>query len=180
MKLSKRHAHWIAFIESFPYVIKCKLAKLNIVANALSRHYSLLTALDAKLLDLELMKELYNQDVDFVDVYASCMKSGLDKYFVHDGFLFYLHKVCIPHGSIRDLLIKKSHGGGLMGHFGVSKTLVVLQEHFHWPHMRKDVEQVVRQCIVCHRAKSKVNSNGLYTPLLIPNHPWADLSMDFV
>ena len=99
---------------------------------------------------------------------------------MHDGFLFYLTKLCIPRDSIRDLLVRESHSGGLMGHFGVSKTLAILQEHFYWPHIRKDVERIVGGCGVCHKAKSQVNPNGLYTPLPIPNQPWVDISMDFV
>nr|KYP49453.1 Transposon Ty3-G Gag-Pol polyprotein [Cajanus cajan] len=35
-------------------------------------------------------------------------------------------KLCIPQGSIRKLLVKESHEGGLMGHFGVDKALFVL------------------------------------------------------
>ena len=27
-----------------------------------------------------------------------------------------------------------------MGHFGVAKTLGVLQEHFYWPHMKRDCD----------------------------------------
>ena len=29
---------------------------------------------------------------------------------------------------------------GLMGHFGVAKTLDVLYEHFHWPKMKMDMQ----------------------------------------
>uniref|UniRef100_A0A1J3GDV5 RNA-directed DNA polymerase n=1 Tax=Noccaea caerulescens TaxID=107243 RepID=A0A1J3GDV5_NOCCA len=36
-KLNKRHAKWIEFIETFPYVIKYKKCKDNVVADALSR-----------------------------------------------------------------------------------------------------------------------------------------------
>ncbi|XP_071902594.1 uncharacterized protein [Coffea arabica] len=36
-KLHKRHAKWIAFIDSFPYIIKYKKGKDNVVADALSR-----------------------------------------------------------------------------------------------------------------------------------------------
>ena len=46
--------------------------------------------------------------------------------------------------------------------------------------MRKDVERIVGGCGVCHKAKSWVNPNGLYTPLPIPNQPWVDIFMDFV
>jgi hypothetical protein len=40
-KLSGRHAKWVEFIETFPYVIKYKQEKENIVADALSRMYVL-------------------------------------------------------------------------------------------------------------------------------------------
>ena len=43
---------------------------------------------------------------------------------------------------MRELLVKEAHSGGLMGHFGVAKTLDVLIEHFFWPNMRKDVENL--------------------------------------
>nr|XP_027082275.1 uncharacterized protein LOC113704586 [Coffea arabica] len=72
-KLSKRHARWVAFIDSFAFVIKYKVGKTNVVADALSR--------------------------------------------------------------------REAHGGGLMGHFGVAKTLSILQEHFYWPRMKRDVER---------------------------------------
>ncbi|XP_057985307.1 uncharacterized protein LOC131170265 [Hevea brasiliensis] len=36
-KLNKRHAKWVEFLESFPYVIKYKKGHSNIVADALSR-----------------------------------------------------------------------------------------------------------------------------------------------
>ncbi|XP_071914045.1 uncharacterized protein [Coffea arabica] len=111
-KLSKRHARWVAFIDSFVFVIKYKVGKTNVVADALSR--------------------------------------------------------------------REAHGGGLMGHFGVAKTLSILQEHFYWPRMKRDVERHTQRCVTCHQAKSKVHPYGLYTPLPIPHEPWVDLSMDFV
>ncbi|GLU12626.1 hypothetical protein SLE2022_292900 [Rubroshorea leprosula] len=36
-KLNRRHVKWVEFLETFPYVIKYKQGKENIVANALSR-----------------------------------------------------------------------------------------------------------------------------------------------
>jgi hypothetical protein len=80
---------------------------------------------------------------------------------------------------MRELLVQESHGGGLMGRFGVSKTLDILQDHFYWPHMKRDVERICGRCVTCRQAKSKVQPNGLYT-LPIPNEAWTDISMDFV
>jgi hypothetical protein len=42
------------------------------------------------------------------------------------------------------------------------------------------VERLVRRCVTCHKAKSKLKPYGLYTPLPISNNPWEDISMDFV
>jgi hypothetical protein len=35
-RLNKRHAKWVEFIETFPYVIRYKQGKENVVADALS------------------------------------------------------------------------------------------------------------------------------------------------
>ena len=46
----------------FPYVIRYKQGKENVVADALSRRYALLSTLDVKLLGFEHIKELYAED----------------------------------------------------------------------------------------------------------------------
>ncbi|XP_071923174.1 uncharacterized protein [Coffea arabica] len=81
-KLNKRHVRWIAFIETLPYVIKYKVGKTNVVADALSRRHSLLTQLDAKLLGFELLKELYSNDPDFSGIYDSCGSASQGKHTV--------------------------------------------------------------------------------------------------
>ncbi|XP_073526327.1 uncharacterized protein [Phyllobates terribilis] len=135
-KLDRRHGRWMEFIETFPYIIKYKKGKDNVVADALSRR--------------------------------------------HEGFLFKVDRVCIPKCSLRLLLVEESHKGGLMGHFGRDKTHAILSSHFFWPHMLKDVEHMLKRCIECLKAKSKVKPQGLYSPLPIPSAPWLDISMDFI
>ncbi|PKI58776.1 hypothetical protein CRG98_020835 [Punica granatum] len=48
-----------------------------------------------------------------------------------------------------------------MGHFGVTKTIAILQEHFYSPHMKIDVEKIC----------------GRYVTW---SEPWIDISMNFV
>ncbi|XP_035539637.1 uncharacterized protein LOC109000794 [Juglans regia] len=179
-RLNKRHAKWVEFIKIFPYVIRYKQGKENVVADALSRRYALLSILDTKMLGFEYIKELYAQDSDFGDVFNACEKMVFGKFYRYDGFLFRENKLCLPICSLRELLVREAHGGGLMGHFGVAKTLGILHEHFFWPHMKRDVERICEKCITCKQAKSKLKSHGLYTPLPIPSEPWTDISMDFV
>jgi len=132
-KLNHRHAKWVEFIETFPYVIKYKQGKDNVVVDALSRRYNLFTSLRAKILGFEHIQELYRDDHDFGIIYASCLtKTAVDDYYVFHEFLFKKSMLCIPKFSIRDLLVKEAHGGGLMGHFGINKTYNMLHEHFFW------------------------------------------------
>ena len=132
------------------------------------------------MLGFEHIKELYPLDQDFSEEYASYKKAAHDKFFRHEGFLFRENRLCILNCSIQNLLVSESHGGGLIGHFGVAKILGVFQEHFHWPHMKRDVERICGRCITCRQDKSQMKPHDLYTPLPIPSEPWVDLSMDFV
>jgi hypothetical protein len=86
----------------------------------------------------------------------------------------------VPNSSVRLLLLQESHGVGLTGHFGQKKTYELLSDHFYWPKMRRDVIRFVERCVTCHKAKSKLNPHGLYTPLPAPKIPWEDISMDFI
>jgi hypothetical protein len=71
-KLNHRHAKWVEFIETFPYVVKYKKGKKNIVVDALSRKKVLLNQLDVKVPGLEHIKELYYANHEFSKPYAKC------------------------------------------------------------------------------------------------------------
>jgi len=49
-KLNKRHAKWVEFQEQFPYIVKYKKGKSNVVVDALSRRYTLLAKLRSQIL----------------------------------------------------------------------------------------------------------------------------------
>ncbi|KAK1594300.1 hypothetical protein QYE76_017694 [Lolium multiflorum] len=141
--LHRHLAKWVEFIEYFPYIIKHKKGKDNIVADALSRKTMLLTHLDVKIPGLEVLCDLYATDHDFAEPYRLCViGKAWEKYHIHDGFLFRANKLCVPESSVRLLLLQESHAGGLMGHFGREKTLLMLADHFYWPKMRRDVDRV--------------------------------------
>ena len=95
------------------------------------------------------------------------------------GIFFKENKLCVLNSSIRELLVHEAHSGNLMEHFGLKKTLDILQEYFFWPKMRRDVERICSRCITCRKAKSRVLPHGLYTPL--PGlTPWVDISMNII
>ena len=65
--------------------------------------------------------------------------------------------------SLREAIIREAHGGELVGHFDIDKTLIL-----------------VSRCVTCHKAKTHENNVGLYTPLPIQTAPWEDVSMNFI
>jgi hypothetical protein len=180
-KLNKRHAKWVEFIKTFPYIIKHKKWKENVIADALSRRYTMLSQLDHKIFGLKSIKELYAMDVDFKDAYENCREGRTwNKYVLQDGLLYRANKLCVPASFVCLLFLQEAHGGGLMGHFGVKKTEDVLAAPFFWPKMRHDVERYVSRCTTYNKDKCRLNPHGLYTPLHVPSVPWKDISMDFV
>ena len=75
------------------------------------------------------VKDMYADDANFSDVYKACDKTAFNKFYKHDGYLFKESKLCLPSYPMHKLLVREVHGGGLMGHFGVKKTLDILYEH---------------------------------------------------
>ena len=65
----------------------------------------LLNSLSAKMLGFEYVNELYTNDSDFVDVFATCDKGSFDKVYKHKGYLFRENKLCVPSSSMHKLLI---------------------------------------------------------------------------
>jgi hypothetical protein len=70
-KLNKHHAKWVEFIETFSYIIQHKKWKENVIADVLSRRYTMLSQLDHKIFCLKSIKELYATDVVFKDAYEN-------------------------------------------------------------------------------------------------------------
>ncbi|RDX77568.1 Tf2-9, partial [Mucuna pruriens] len=111
-KLNKRHAKWH------------KQGKDNIIADTLSRRHTLFAMLEIKLLGFESLKDLYVSGDDFKKAYNSSSKmlyhaNSVNRgFFRHEGFLFKKKRLCVPRSSIRELLVREAHKGGMMGHFG--------------------------------------------------------------
>jgi hypothetical protein len=67
INLNRRHASRVEFIESFPYIIKHKNGKENIIADALSCRYTMLSQLEFRIFGLQTVKDQYVDDGDFKD-----------------------------------------------------------------------------------------------------------------
>jgi len=136
--------------------------------------------LDACVLGFELLEALYAEDEDFGELFAECLKYPKGDFLIQEGFLFKGTRLCVPRCSTRELLIREVHGGSLAGHYGENKTLIMLREHYYWPGIEKDVQDILKRCGTCQVTKGHSLPYSLYTPLPIPTTPWVDVSMDFI
>ncbi|XP_059277846.1 uncharacterized protein LOC132032044 [Lycium ferocissimum] len=139
-KLNKRHAKWVEFLESFPYVIQYKKGKDNVVADFLPRKHILINTLSSKLIGFESLKTLYPEDPVFAKIIPECEEWERERwirdrsstpYSKFDGFLYKNKSLCMPMSSWRELFVREAHNGGLMGHFGIDKKLEILEEQFY-------------------------------------------------
>jgi hypothetical protein len=64
---------------------------------------------------------------------------------------------------------------------GVQRTLHRLRHDFHFPNMRRCVQDWVRECLTCQRSKTEhLHPTGLLLPLPVPTEVWANIGLDFV
>lgn len=82
----------------------------NIVAVALSKRYAMFTSLNTRFLGFDVIKDLYENDVDFATIYQPSDMVSFGKFNRLDG-------------SMCELQVKEAHRGGLIGDFWVIKTL---------------------------------------------------------
>ena len=63
-----------------------------------------------------------------------------------DDFLFRGNRLCIPNTSLHDHLIWELHAGGVTGHFGLDKTIILVENRFTGQSVKREVAKVVSHC----------------------------------
>uniref|UniRef100_A0A453IXZ7 Reverse transcriptase domain-containing protein n=1 Tax=Aegilops tauschii subsp. strangulata TaxID=200361 RepID=A0A453IXZ7_AEGTS len=70
-------------------------------------------------------------------------------------------------------LISAFHDSAVGGHSGITATHQRVKKLFLWPRQKRDVDEFVKQCLVCQQAKHEhCRPAGWLAPLPVPTAPW--------
>ena len=157
-KLNQRHATWVEFLQAYNFTINHKADVHNVVVDALSRKHALVTSMQIQVVGFDVLKELYEEDADFGEIWKVCADKPFKGFVRVDGFLFKGNTLCILSCSLRLGILDELHGGALGGHFGEEKTLALVMASFFWPKLR-DLHEEVRLKIEKQNAKYVEQAN---------------------
>jgi hypothetical protein len=185
---------WLSKLFSFDFEVEYRPGRLNVAADALSRHDAELLQPSAGEPGAAAALALSGPSFAFLDDIRRATTTSPDSsrlcqqlqdgtltapWRLEDGLLLHGSRVYVPnHGDLRHQAILLAHSAG---HEGIQKTLHRLRAEFYVPGDHTLVADWVRTCTTCQRNKTEtLQPAGLLQPVQVPSQVWADISMDFI
>jgi hypothetical protein len=149
--------HWVGKLLGFNFTVEYRSGATNIVADALSRHDNEegeLLAISAPRFDfIERLRHAQATDPALVAVHDE-LRAGTRTapWTITDGMVALEGRLYIPPASpLLQEILAVVHDDG---HEGVHRTLHRLRRDFHFPSMRRVVQDFVKACATCQRYKT--------------------------
>jgi transposase InsO family protein len=169
----------------FDYTIDYKKGQENMVADALSRQdhtiYAISSVIPSWMSDIEAS---YKDDPLYTDILQQVTLSdqALPQYTIHQGIIRYKGRICVGSSTnLKHHILSSLHSSSIGGHSGIRATYHKVSRIFHWPKLKKTVEDFVTAYAICQRAKAEhCQYPGLLAPLPIPGMAWTMITMDFI
>jgi hypothetical protein len=158
------------------------MGSTNHVIDCLNRSpvTELTTVLDSCDHEISGWPQLYEIDSKFSTTYKMLGANAVViNFHLQDGLLCHLVHIYVP-SSKRVKLIWEAYYSRVARHFGVKKTVAMLQKPFCWLKLRQKVNKYIRSCTACAIAKPTTKKQGLYTPLPTLDRPCEYISMDYM
>ena len=92
---------------------------------------------------------------------------------VCDGVLIWGSRVVVPK-ELRGRLLKELHAV----HSGIVRMKSMAREHFWWPGMDAEIENIARSCCECQEGGNDLQKVPLH-PWQFPDRSWERLHIDF-
>jgi len=176
--------HWVGKLLGFDFSVEYKPGTSNTVADALSRRDTeegAVLAVSAPRFDyINRLLQAQCTDPALVTIRDAVLAGSCGApWGLRDGMVTFGSRLYVPPSS--PLLHEVLAAVHADGHEGVQRTLHRLRRDFHFPDMRRVVQDFVRACDTCQRYKSQhLHPAGLLLPLPVPTAVWSDLGLDFV
>jgi hypothetical protein len=147
----------------------CHLIKKVFVPN----RTTLLDKIRKSTLKMKLFKDLLDP--------KSSNNVNSSRYSVKEGLIYLGNRIVIEDDDCKVMVLQYLHDAPSAGHFGNKKTKELVRRDFIWDGMDKYIDDYIRSCDLCQRAKKpKHKPFGLIHSLPVPVRPWIDIGMDFV
>ena len=99
---------------------------------------------------------------------------------VSNGLLYKNNKLWVDN-DLRLDVIREVHNQPAVRHAETRKTILLIQQYYFWPKIKKDINQYIQNCHICRRAKALRDCyNGTLKPLPVPERPWTNIIIDFI
>ncbi|RVW62992.1 Transposon Tf2-12 polyprotein [Vitis vinifera] len=175
----------VEFLADFKFEWLHRPGRHNTVADALSRRevIAYITALLEVIFDFnEKIKQAAEQDAAYGKLKQQVKEGVIRRYWLEGDLLVAKRgRWYVPAGGLRKELLRETHDAKWAGHPGEERTLALLARSYYWLKMGEDVQAYVKSCLVCQLDKTERKKvAGLLQPLLIPEKPWENISMDFI
>jgi len=121
---------WASYFEQFNFVIRHKSGVDNKVPDALSRMVQLLVTLQSEIIGFDFLKELYEKDEDFEEIWESVRQGNPWKTAILWTISFQRKSACVLRTSLREVIRDFYMGAGLEG---------TLEETRRWLVMKRDI-----------------------------------------
>lgn len=160
--LNRRQVRWAMELSSYDFRITHVRGTENITADALSRRADYMQGLEpepATLLRKEGKYLTYNKPE--TETLATMEQE--------------------PSETEKQEIISSRHDEKTAGHPGIDKTIELITRDYTWAGLRKDVEQYIKGCDTCHKAKhSRHKPYGLLQSAENAEKAWSRIAMDFI
>jgi transposase InsO family protein len=164
-RIGRWQAHLLEF-EGLEGIDHLK-GSLNVPADTLSRVPEILSMSGSNTsISAEELRRRQDEDEDFAKQKRNFKLEG--------GVWRYMGRIFIPR-CFRERLLDEYHGLGV--HFGLRRTMDLVQALYFWPKMSIDVRQKIENCDICHR--TKIVPGTIPQSLPAAQRPFQRIAMDF-
>ncbi|MDB5910846.1 MAG: pol protein, partial [Massilia sp.] len=186
-ELNKRQTRWAEFLSEFNFRIIYRKGSENGRADALSRrtdheqdqapeHQTILRVNQNGDLEQDQrgISAMYKMQPDLKWESAIQDLDPTQDLTRHNG------RIVVPESIIKDL-IKDYHEHPLHGHLGITKTTEKVSRTYHFPGIRRRVQEVIHNCQPCQQNKaSRHKPYGELRPLPIADRAWGSIAFDHI